>query len=173
MVEGPLVECRVAFKRGSKGSRTPRVNFAEALAARLRLVTPWVAQAASPEIIALNDSNFRVWTEAVLQGAEHRPEFLVEIFPQIGIWYFDPFANVLTSAFVKAVWAEAARLDEIHQGAGFRTVTVITHFPAPALLAVDVDSGRIVAAANTAIEVGLVFSSADPIIQRVVGSLPR
>jgi hypothetical protein len=95
----------------------------------------------------------------------------VEIFPQIDVWYFNPFASALTNAFVRTVWAEVTRLDEIHQ-AGFRTVTVITNFPAPTLSAVDVDSGRIVASTNLALEVGLVFSADDPIIQRVVSRLP-
>lgn len=173
MTEAPLVQCRVAYNRGSKTLRPKRASFVEALAARLRLLTPEMVIVAHPDAIRLNDGNFRVWTEALQQGAEHRPDLFVELFPRIGVQYLDPFAPSLTGVFVRTVWAEVRRLDETILGAGFRTVTVGLRFPAPCEIAVDVDSGRVVSAANAHMRVGWTFETNDPAILAVYSRLPR
>lgn len=170
--EYPILECRVAFNPGGKGDiRMKRTAFAEIMASSLRLMVPHML-ALTSSALTPNDSNFRVWTERLLQGGEHRPEFLVELMPRPGVNYFDRFQPSLMHMLSSVVWAEALRIQDVYPGAGFRMVTIETRFPTTARVVVDVDSGFVKEALNTQIAVGTQYQEDAPVIIAVRNRIP-
>lgn len=173
MQDAPLVECRVAYRAHGKGDlRAQRAAFAEVLAARLRLLVPRMFTLAGSNV-ALSDSNFRVWTERVLQGGEHRPEMLVELFTQPGVDQFDSLSAMLARMLGPIVWAEMLHADERVWRTCFFWVTVQTRFPHTTQLVVDIDSGGVRKSHEGGWPVGSMFKLNNSVITTLRSNIPQ
>jgi hypothetical protein len=171
--DAPLIECRVAYRaHGNSDRRAQRAAFAEVLASRLRLLVPHMFRLAGSDV-ALSDRNFRVWTERVLQGGEHRPEMLVELFTQPGEDRFDALSGMLARMLGPIVWAEMLHADEQVWRTGFFWVTAQTRFSRTTQLVVDIDSGGVRKSHEGGWPVGSMFKLDDPVISTVRSNIPQ
>jgi hypothetical protein len=163
-----LVECRVAYNRGGKGLiRSTRAGFTVILANRIRQLTPHVFESVGSPVV-LHRSTFAVWTETPLQGAEHRPELLVELFAPKDLPQFNRLEPLLTDIFARVMWSEVVRLGRLFTLSGFQQLTVQTLFPVRSSVHVDIHTGMVLEATGSSICAGAMFVEDEPGVQDIL-----